>query len=177
VLARTFTRTLLASIVLLALAACSRAKADKPNQATKTQSEDPAALKRSAETAQRSLEELKPSLLALNGQLAELHQQYDPLSPALPGFAETRAKFYATDEGLGRMNAKLPWLSGRIEAAVKQGNRAELAEISSDIAHTREEIRRVEQVAKELRAEVVPFKKLADKKAEELQVSGRISCE
>jgi ABC-type transporter Mla subunit MlaD len=179
VLART-KRTLHVATILLTvsvLVACSRGKTDAPSQGNKAELQAPAALKRSAEAAKLSLEGLKPSLTALNGKLAELHRQYDPLSPALPDFAETRAKFYATDEGLGRMNAKLPWLSGRIDAAVQAGNGAELAQIAKEVTETNDQIRRVEQIVRELQAEVVPFKKLADEKAAELQASGRISCE
>lgn len=161
------------SFLLLAaasLAACHKDKAAKPNKAAVT---DPAQLQRSAAQAKQALEGLKPQLSALNATVAELHQQYDPLPPGLPGFGETRGKFYATAEGLGMMNASLPWLSGRIDAAVKSGDGAELAAVAKDITLKYDEVRQVDRITLELRQEVRPFKN----KVEDFQLSGKSSCE
>lgn len=153
------------------LPACHKGSADKASAS------HPAQLKRSAESAKKALAELEPPLNALRATFAALHQQFDPLPPGLPGFGETRAKFYTTAEGLGMMSTKVPWLSGRIDAAEKAGDRAALQEISRDIAHTHEEIRQVDRIALELLHEVQPFKKLAAEKADELQALGKTTCE
>jgi hypothetical protein len=164
---------LLLLLATSSLPACRKGSAEKASKATASRAE----LTQRADAARRALEELKAPLGALNVTFTSLHEQFDPLPPGLPGFGETRAKFYATAEGLGMMRAKVPWLSGRIDAAVKSGNQAELEEISQDIAHTHEEIRQVDQLALELLHQVQPFKKLAADKADELQVLCMMSCE
>jgi hypothetical protein len=137
------------------------------------QKKSPAEINQLAEAARQSLEALKPPLNALGDKFTALHQQFDALPPDLPDFDETRAKFNGTDEGLGRMNAKLPWLSGRIDAAVKSGDGAELEEISKSIAQSQQEIPQVEQIAMELFHEVLPFTRLAAK----LEAQKKSSCE
>jgi len=167
-------RWLLVSLLPLAagsLAACHKDAPAKANQVViKTNPEE---LARKAEAAKQSLEGLKPQLSALNATLAELHREFDPLPPGLPGFGETRGKFYTTAEGLGTMNASLSWLSGRIDSAVKSGNGAELDAISKDITQKYDEVRHVDRITLELREEVRPFKT----KVEDSLVSGKSSCE
>src|SRR6186713_931046 len=119
---------LLALLVAGSLLGCRKETATKAHKPAVT---NPAELQRSAAQAKQALEGLKPQLSALNTTLAELHQQYDPLPAGLPGFGETRGKFYATAEGLGMMNASLPWLSERIDAAVKSGDGEALAAIAN----------------------------------------------
>lgn len=166
----------LAPLALLAASAALPACRKKPPSANKppaAQVVSPAELARKAEAARQSLEGLKPMVSALNKQFEELHQKYDTLPPALPGFGETRGKFYATAEGLGTMNAKLVWLSGRIDSALKTGDPAALAETSQDIAHTYDEMRQVDRVTAELVREMPPFLQ----QAEQAQADGRSSCE
>lgn len=157
------------AVIAGALVACHR----DPPQKAKAVVKNPAQLQRDAQSARQALAGLEPLMEALNGKITALRQQFDPLPPGLPGFGETRGRFYATVEGVGRMNAKVPWLSGRIDADLKVGDSADLAEVAKDIAHTYDEVRLVEQIAADLRQEVEPFKHVV----EDAVVTGKASCE
>ena len=109
----------------------------------------------------QSLEGLKPRIDALNAKFKELHKQYDPLPLNLPGFGEVRAKFYGTDEGVGRMGAKVAWLSDRLDAALKSKNAEELKQVSKDINETYGELAQIDQAALELVHQVMPFQRMA----------------
>jgi len=122
----------------------------------------PAELKQLADSAYQSLEGLKPKLEALTVQFRALHQKFDTLPPDMPDFEPTRGKFNSADEGLGRMNAKIPWITGKLDAAVKAGDGAELEEISKSIASTYDDVPQVNQVAMELIHEVAPFVRMAE---------------
>ena len=164
----------IAQVLLLcaagALGACHK---DQPQKAKVVVVKNPAQLKRDAESAQQALTGLKPLVDALNGKIAALRRQFDPLPPGLPGFGETRGRFYATAEGVGRMNAKVPWLAGRIDAALKAGDSEELGEVAKDIAHSYEDVRQVDQIVADLGRDVEPFKHVV----EEALVTGKASCE
>lgn len=157
-------------IPLLLFSACHQ---DRANRANKAQLKNPTEIKREVASARQALADLKPPLDALNAKMVALHRQFDPLSPGLIGFGDVRAKFYATAEGLGRMSAKESWLAGRIDAAANTGDRAELADISKNIAHTYDEMRTVDRLMSESQQEVQPFTKMKD----ELQALGKSSCE
>src|SRR3954468_17280182 len=104
-------RILQGSMILAAsgsFVACHKSAPEKPKPVLVKKS--PAELKQLADSARESLEGLKPPLAAMNAKFTALHQQFDPLPPDLPNFGSTRGKFYSADEGLGRMNAKIPWL-------------------------------------------------------------------
>jgi len=142
------------------LAGCHK---DAPQKATPVVvKKSPAEIKQLADSANQSLEGLKPLLGALNAKFKSLHEQFDSLPTDLPEFGMTRGKFYSADEGLGRMNAKIPWLSDQIDAAVKAGDGAALEEISESIKRTYGEIPEVDQLAMELLHEVMPFTRLAE---------------
>jgi len=153
------------------LVGCRKDKAPTVNKVAEVK--NPAQLQRDAQSARQALVGLEPQIEALNGKITALRQQFDPLPPGLPGFGETRGRFYATAEGVGRMNAKVPWLSARIDAALKAGDSVQLAEIAKDIAHSYEEVRHVEQIAGDLGREVEPFKHVV----EEALVTGKAACE
>lgn len=153
------------------LVACHKEAPPKPKPVVVKKS--PAELKQLADSANQSLEELKPLLAALSAKFTALHQQFDPLPPDLPDFSETRGKFNSADEGVGRMNAKIPWLSAQLDAAVKAGDGAELEEISKSIARTRGEIPQVEQIYTELFHQVLPFTRIAA----ELEARKKAQCE
>ena len=152
---------------------CHKEPTPQANKTTRVKVTNPAELARKAESAKQSLATLKPRLGALDSQFEELHRKYDTLPPALPGYGETRGKFYATAEGLGTMNAKLVWLSGRIDSALAAGDGAALEEASRDIAGTYGEVQQVERIALELNREMPPFLQMA----EQSQANGRSSCE
>lgn len=167
-------RLRIAHVLLLgvagALGACHK---DQPQKAKVVVLKNPARLQRDAESAQQALAELKPLVETLNGKIATLRRQFDPLPPGLPGFGETRGRFYATAEGVGRMNAKLPWLASRIAAALETGDSTELGEVAKDIAHAYDEVRHVDRIVDDLSRDVEPFKHVV----EEALVTGKASCE
>lgn len=165
--------SLLVLLALPSLSACR--KHDTPKIETKPA--DPVVLKREADAARQSLDGLRPLLAAQNAKFAELHRQFDPLPPGLPGFGETRGTFYAVDEGLGRLTTKLSWLSGRIDTAVQAGNLAELRQISQDIERTSADIQKVDRFGLELAEQVRPFQQEAAIKLERLQALGKTTCE
>lgn len=140
-----------------ALAGCrkDRDRADDANKANAT------GVAPNPDELKRSLDELQPRITELTAKFATLHKQVDPLPSDLPGFNEVRGKFYATDEGLGRISGKVAWLSGRLEAARKSGNREELREISTDIAKTHDDLRQIDRVVLELIHQVPPFQRMA----------------
>jgi len=144
------------------LAACHKEAPQKPKAAVLVTQKSPEELRKLAARATESLEGLKPSLNALNEKFKALHVQFDPLPPDLPDFEETRGKFNSADEGIGRMNAKIPWLASRLDAAVKARDGAELEDISKSIESTYADIPQANQVAMELLHEVRPFIKLAE---------------
>ncbi len=75
-------------IIAGALGACHK---DQPQKAKAVVVKNPAQLQRDAESAQQALAGLKPLVEALNGKIAELRRQFDPLPPGLPGFGERAA--------------------------------------------------------------------------------------
>jgi hypothetical protein len=165
--------SLLLWLALASASACRKHDTAKPEP----KPADPVALKREADAARQSLDGLRPLLAVQNAKFAELHRQFDPLPPGLAGFGETRGTFYGVDEGLGRLNTKLSWLSGRIDAAVQAGNLAELQEISKDITRTSADIQKVDRLGLELAEQVRPFQQEALIKLERLQALGKTTCE
>lgn len=156
-------------VAALGLSACGKSKPRaQPNRAE---------LERSAAQAKQSLAGLEKPLGMVNDAYRALHHEFDPLPPGLPGYGDTRAKFYAVDNAIGTMNAKLPWLAGRIDAAVKAGDSAGLKAISEDIVSTRDQVKQAEQIAVELREQVKPFHALAVQKADELELRGKLTCD
>jgi hypothetical protein len=164
------------SCAVSSLAACRKNKAQDEQSskaaAAAAAKKDPA-FKRSADEAKKSLEKFKAPLDDLNQRFAALHQHFDALPPDLPGFGDTRSRFYTASVGLGQLGAKIPWLAGRIDAAVKEGDRAELQRITADIAGTTDGIKQVERASVELLHQVMPFKKVAEERKE----AGKEACE
>lgn len=158
-------------VTAASLVACHKQAPQKPKPVEVKKS--PAEIIQLAESEKKSLEELRPQLSALNAKFVTLHGQFDALPADLPDFGEVRGKFYGADEGLGRMNAKIPWLIGRIDSAVKSGDGAELDDISKSIARSFDEIPEVNQIAMELFHQAMQFTRLA----EELRASTKASCE
>jgi outer membrane protein OmpA-like peptidoglycan-associated protein len=95
----------------------------------------------------QSLEGLKPVLESQDARFASLRKQVESLPADLPGFADVRAKFYATEEGRGIMGAKLGWLSQRLASAAQAKNGAELQKVKRDIQKTRDELREIDKLS------------------------------
>lgn len=118
----------------------------------------------------QSLDGLKRQLSAMNARFTALHKQFDGLSPNLPGFGEVRARFYATDEGMGIMGPRITRLSNGLDSALKSGNREELQKVSADIAATYDQMGEIDRIATELMHQVSPFERMA--RLEELEITG-----
>jgi len=145
-----------------ALVACHKEAPPPPKPAVVVVKKSPAELKQLADSATESLEGLKAPLASLTEKFKALHLKFDPLPQDLPDFEPTRGKFNSADEGLGRLNAKVVWMTAKLDAAVKAGDGAELEEISKSIASTYDDLPQVNQVAMELLHEVMPFTRMAD---------------
>ena len=156
------------------LTGCRKEKAEPPRPALALSAEE---AKRSAEGARQSLEDLKPAFAALSEKLAALHREFDPLPPGLPGFGETRSRFYSLSIALGALSAKPSWLSGRIDAAAKSRDGAELTAIAKEITDTQVQVREAEGALGKLREQVAPFKDEAAIRMEALQARGKTTCE
>jgi hypothetical protein len=148
-------QVVLAGVVLLASAGSVACRKDKAPEAAPEQSATA-----QPEAIRQSIRELEPGIKALEGKFAGLRQQFNPLSPSLPGIGDVRAKFYGSDEVVGRMGVKLNWLSGRLDEAVKAGKADEIAEIAKQVNDTHAEIRELDRIALELIHEVAPFQRL-----------------
>lgn len=122
----------------------------------------PEEIKQLADSATQSLEGLKPQLANLGEKYKALHVMFDTLPPDMPDFSPIREKFNGADEGVGRMNAKVAWLTARIDAASKASDGAELEEIKQSIANTYNDVPEASKVALELMHEVAPFTRLAE---------------
>lgn len=154
------------------LSACSK----KANSEVASSAE----IKRKAEAARKSLDELKAPLGELDKTFANLRRQFDALPPDLPGYGDTRGKFYAASIRQGTMSSSVLWLSGRIDAAVKSQNGAELQAVAKDIERTSGGIRDANKAASDLRLEVQPFEKKYEelkREAEALRAAGKNSCD
>jgi outer membrane protein OmpA-like peptidoglycan-associated protein len=117
-----------------------------------------------------SLDGLKPQLSAMDAKFTALHQQFDALPANLPGFGEVRARFYATDEGMGIMGPRITWLSDRLDYALKSANREELRGVSTDIVATYDQMREIDRIATELTHQISPFERMA--RLQELEITG-----
>lgn len=153
----------LVSMLVLSLAACplGGCRKDKPRDksAAGTVKLSPAELRKRADSAKKSLDGLNAPMAELRARVAELHKEFDPLPPGLPGFGETRSEFYTTAEGVGMLSQKLLWLSERLEAAVKASDGTELEAVSRDIDKTYQEVKTADQISIALIHKVQPFKK------------------
>ncbi len=155
------TRSRLALVLLLlafGAASVGGCRKNKPPEKGSEPAQDEVAS--NGDAIKERIEGLRPGITALNAKFAALHKQFDPLPPNLPGFGDVRAKFYGTDEGLGRMGVKIAWLTGRLDAALESGNREELEQVAKDVNQTYDEIKEIDKIALELVHEVAPFERM-----------------
>jgi len=157
-------------VALSAVGACRSNDAEKAKLPTGASSAD---LQRSAASLKQALAKLEKPIADVSAKYEALRPQFDALPADLPDFGETRGEFYAATISLGTMTAKIPWLSDKIDAAVRAGDRPSLDAISKDIARTHDQIREADRIASTLVHKVVPFRKLAA----ELAASNAESCE
>jgi hypothetical protein len=115
----------------------------------------------------QSLDGLRKQLDELTTKFGELRKQVDALPPDLPGYSETRAKFYGTEEGRGVTDLKVTLMAGRLDAASSAGKSADLEPLAKDIAQTYGELREFDQIYVTLLHQVMTLQRLeARRKAE-----------
>jgi outer membrane protein OmpA-like peptidoglycan-associated protein len=95
-------------------------------------------------------DQLETKLAQLKAALGGLRKDVENLAAAVPGGAELRAKFFHADEVVGVLDAKMKWLSGRIESATRDPKRAEVVSLLDAIARTRDDMGQVSNVIVEL---------------------------
>jgi hypothetical protein len=133
------------------LAGCHKAGADKAKVAE---------LKQSLDGFRKQLEDL-------TAKFGDLRKQIDALPQDLPGYSETRAKFYGTEEGRGITDVKLTLMAGRLDAAASSGNSAELEQLSKDVAQTYDSFHEFDQIYVTLLHQVMTLQRMqARQKAE-----------
>jgi hypothetical protein len=120
----------------------------------------------SADAVKRDLEGVKGQLGDLTARFTDLRKQVEAVPPNLPGFQEVRAKFYATEEGRGVMDAKVTILAGQLDAALSSGKGAELLKVSKDIAETRNELGKIDQIHVALLHQVMGLQRMAAREKE-----------
>lgn len=167
----------LVAVLALALAATplSACSKKKPQESSKVTAKSPAEVQKLAESARKSLDGLKAPIETLRARIQELHKEFDPLPPGLPGFGETRSDFYTTADGVGMLHTKLGLLSSRLDAASKAGDASALEELSKEIEQTYRDVTSADRISVELIHRVQPFKKALEVKVED--VLGKGKCE
>jgi hypothetical protein len=156
------------------LSACNRSKPQEKST-TAAVKKSPAELKQLADTAKEGLNGLEGPLTSLQERITELHKEFDPLPPGLIGFGETRSEFYSLSEGVGTLQAKVRWLSGRLDSATKAGDATELEQLTKDIGKTYDEVAEAARMSIALVHKVQPFKTAREVKVED--VLGPIKCD
>jgi len=101
----------------------------------------------------------------LETRFSALRKQVEGVPPDLPGFREVRARFYATEEGRGIVDAKVTLLAGRADSALRAGRREELQRLSSEIAETSGELRQIDQLHVALLHQVLALQRMAASEA------------
>jgi hypothetical protein len=124
--------------------------------------------KKASDHAQLDGQAAKQSLANLRSQFGELRKRFGDLgrraasmSPDVPGFPEARARFYAAEEARGVAEARLDWLSSRLDAALSAGKRDELQEVSKEIAASSDDVRRIDEFHTKMLHEMMAFQRVA----------------
>ena len=98
------------------------------------------------DAVKRSLAALQTQLGELKTRFTGLRKQFETIPPDLPGFREARAKFYATEEARGIMDAKVTLLSNRLDAALSSGKRDDLRQVAKEIGDTYGEVGQINEL-------------------------------
>jgi outer membrane protein OmpA-like peptidoglycan-associated protein len=109
----------------------------------------------------QSYDRLQPRLTALKTALGNLRRDVEDLAATAPGGAEWRSKYFAADEVLGVLDAKMKWLSAEIASARKDLGRDQVSFLREAMAATAGELGQADKVAVELLHEKVRLQWLA----------------
>jgi hypothetical protein len=97
----------------------------------------------------------------------DLRERVESIPPAdPPGFNDARARFYAAEEARGTTEAKVAWLTGRLDAALSTGNRDELQQISNEIAQSQVDIGKISELHVKLLHQIMSLQRLAREEGE-----------
>jgi hypothetical protein len=114
------------------------------------------------DSVKQSLEGLRKQFAELKTRFMDLRGRVESIPPAdPPGFNDARARFYAAEEARGTTEAKVLWLTGRLDAALSTGNRGELQQISDEIAQSQVDIGKINEVHVKLLHQIMSLQRLA----------------
>lgn len=113
------------------------------------------------QSVQQSLANLRSQFGALRERFGDLRQRIASIPSDVPGFPEARARFYAAEEARGVAEARLAWLSQRLDAALGAGKRDELEEVSKGIAASYDDVRKIDEFHTKMLHEVMAIRRLA----------------
>lgn len=138
-------RLLMALVGAGSLLGCHKSAADKAEDAS----------------VKQSLDGLESQLGELETRFSDLRKQVEAVPANLPGRSELRGRFYAIEEGRGITDEKVKMLSGRFDSALSSGKRAELRQISKEIAETHGELDQLDQLHIALLHQVMALQRMA----------------
>ena len=114
------------------------------------------------DSVKQSLEGLSKQFAELKTRFMDLRERVESISPAdPPGFNDARARFYAAEEARGTTEAKVAWLTGRLDAALSSGNRDELQQISNEIAQSQVDIGKISELHVKLLHQIMSLERAA----------------
>jgi hypothetical protein len=114
------------------------------------------------DAVKQSLDGLRKQFAELKTRFMDLRERVESIPPSdPPGFNDARARFYAAEEARGTTDAKVAWLTGRLDAALSTGNRDELQQISNEIAQTQVDIGKINEVHVTLLHQIMALQRLA----------------
>jgi hypothetical protein len=119
------------------------------------------------DSVKQSLEGLRKQFAELKTRFMDLRERVESIPPAdPPGFNDARARFYAAEEARGTTEAKVAWLTGRLDAALSTGNRDELQQISNEIAQSQVDIGKISELHVKLLHQIMSLQRLAREEGE-----------
>ncbi len=109
----------------------------------------------------KSYDQLQPRLTELEATLGGMRKDVEAIAAKVPGGAELRAKYFNADEVTGVLDARMKWLSGKIESAKRNLKKAEVDSLQDTVAKTRDDMGQVSNVLIELTHERARMERVA----------------
>jgi outer membrane protein OmpA-like peptidoglycan-associated protein len=109
----------------------------------------------------QTLAGLKTRMRELRSTFVRVRTRLDAIPPGLDRFAALVQKLDSAEKVLGVTDAKVQWLSGRLDAALGSSKAEELASVASDINGASEEVKALEVLGQDLSHELVPYERTA----------------